>query len=370
MKRTSLQTHVEDMMRIRFVLLFCLSLVFFSGSKGAPAKEADAKVYSSNPEANALYIQGMEYLSKGDPRKGGTLENAHKAQELFRQATQKDPKFALAYIGQSDALEVGSFSVSGAVIPATIYRQQEAFALKAAQLDDNLPQAHLLLAEIYYDNEYDWVKTEKELKRVIELSPNLVGAHTRYALFLGTMGRFEEAEAQAKLAQTLDEKSAMPHRALLRILYWQRKDDEALEQGREALKKDKNDIPTHFFMGLVYIHQGQFEKGIEEEKISVTLGDAGSLAALAYAYAAAGNKAGVAETLERFNNHPSHNIVNYRLAAVYVALGDKDRALDLIEKDYRQRNSWVNWLKVDPVMDPLRQEPRFKKLMRKMNFKS
>lgn len=369
-------------MKTRFVLLFCLLLGFnsaystpessgfFAGSDGPTPKGADAKVYSSNPEANALYIQGLEYLSKGDPRKGGTLENAHKAQDLFRQATEKDPKFALAYIGQSDALEVGSFSVSGAVIPATIYRQQEAFALKAAQLDDNLAQAHLLLAEIYYDNEYDWVKTEKELKRVIELAPNLVSAHTRYGLFLGTMGRFEEAEAQAKLAQTIDEKSAVPNRAMLRILYWQHKDDEALAQGMEALRKDKADIPTHFFMGLVYLHQGKFEKGIEEEKIAVTLGDAGSLAALAYAYAEAGNKAGVDETLERFNNHPSHNIVNYRLAAVYVALGDKGRALDLIEKDYRQRNSWVNWLKVDPAMDPLRQEPRFKKLMRKMNFKS
>lgn len=368
-------------MKVRFILLFCLSLSFNSGyaiaessgssheNQGTQPREVDTKVYSKNPEANALYIQGKEYLSNGDPRKGGTLENAHKAQELFRQATEKDPNFALAYIGQSDALEVGSFSVSGAVIPATIYRQQEAFALKAAQLDDSLPQAHLLLAEIYYDNEYDWAKTEKELKRVIELAPNLVTAHTRYALFLGTMGRFEEAEAQVKLAQTIDEKSATPHRALLRILYWQHKDDEALAQGMEALKKDKADIPTHFFMGLVYIHQGQFEKGIEEEKISVTLGDAGSLAALAYAYAAAGNKAGVDETLVRFNNHPSHNIVNYRLAAVYVALGDKDRALDLIETDYRQRNSWVNWLKVDPVMDPLRNEPRFKKLMRKMNFK-
>ena len=369
-------------MKIQVALLLCLTLGFNAGyaapessalfpvSQAAQAKEADAKVYSKNPEANALYVQGLEFLSKGDPRKGGTLENAHKAQELFRQAVEKDPNFALAYIGQSDALEVGSFSVSGAVIPSTIYRQQEAFALKAAQLDDSLTEAHLLLAEIYYDNAYDWPKAEKELKRAIELSPNLVPAHTRYALFLGTMGRFEEAEAQVKLAAAINPNSATPNRALLRIRYWQHKDAEALEQGREALKKDKGDIPTHFFMGLVYLQQGEFEKGIEEEKIAVTLGDAGSLAALAYAYAVAGNKPGVTETLERFNNHPSHNIVNYRLAAVYVALGDKNRALDLIEKDYEQRNSWVNWLKIDPVMDPLRQEPRFKKLMEKMNFKS
>src|SRR5262249_34826100 len=97
-------------------------------------------------------------------------------------------------------------------------------------------------------------------------------------------------------------------------------------------------------------------------------GDAGTLSALAYAYAMAGDKANLKSTLERFNHHPAHDHVFYRLAAVYVALGDKDRAISLIEKDYQHRSNWLNRLKVDSVMDPLRQEPRFKQLMHKMNF--
>jgi tetratricopeptide (TPR) repeat protein len=342
----------------------------FIGRVGTqPPAEADENIYSKNPEANALYIQAQDMLSKADAREGGSMENVHKAMKLFREAVQKDPQFALAYIGQSRALELASFSVSGAVAPVKIYRQQEAFALKAVQLDDSLPEAHLLLAEIYYDNEYDWPKAEKELKRVIEISPNLIVAHTRYGLFLGMMGRFEEAEAQVKVAQAINGKSAVPNRALMRILFWQHKDDGAIAQGMEALSKDKDDLATHFFLGLVYIHQGHFDRAIEEMKLAANgLGDAGSLAGLAFAYAAAGDKTDLGKTIEQFNQHPAHDVIPYRLAAVYVATGDKDRAISLLEKSYKQRSNWINWLKVDPAMDPIRQDPRFKALMRKMNF--
>lgn len=361
-------------MKQRSLLPFCLLLCFnlsypssFARDDNRQPASADPPVYSRNPEANALYIQGLDSLSKGKPWAGGSLENARKALKLFQQAAQKDPQFALAYIGQADALDATSFSVSGSVAPGKVYRQQEAAALKAAQLDDSLPQAHSTLAEIYFDNEYDWPKAEKELRRVIELMPNTAAPHIQYGLFLGTMGRFEEAEAQVKLAQTIAPKSAAPNRAMLQILYWQHKDDAAVAQGVEALSKDQS-LATHFFLGFVYIHQGQFEKGIEEMKSATAVGDAGSLAALAYAYAMAKNKTELQNTLDRFKHHPAHDHVPYRLAAVYVALGEKDRAVSLIEQDYRHRSNWLTRLKVDPVMDPLRQEPRFKQLVHKMGF--
>src|SRR5439155_12656584 len=188
---------------------------------------------------NALYIEGLDYLSKGKAWAGGSVENAKKALKLFRLAVQKDPQFAQAYIGQADALDAASFSASGSMQPGKVYREQEARALKAMALDDSLSEAHSMLAEIYYDNEYDWPKAEKELKRTLELAPNVSRFHTNYALFLARMGRFEEAEAQAKLAQTLDEKSAGPNRAMMEILYYQHKDDAAIEQGMQALTKDK-----------------------------------------------------------------------------------------------------------------------------------
>jgi len=365
-------------MRINSVLVVSLLLCFtqpclvselpiYSGSD--PATEANQPVYSKNPEANALYIQGLEYLSKGRPIAGGSLLNGKKALKLFRQATQKDPQFALAYIGQADALDAISFSTAGSKPPGSVYREQEAAALKAAELDDSLPQVHVQLAEIYQDNEYDWPKTEKELKRVIELTPNVITPHIRYGLFLGTMGKFEEAEAQLKLAQTIDPKSSAPNRAMLRLLYWEHKDDAAIAQGQEALSKD-NSLFTHLFIAFAYLHQGQLEKGVEEMKVASALGDAATLASLAYAYAVAGDKKELADTLERFNHHPARNNVPYSLAGVYAALGDHDRAIKLIERDYRQRSSQLTRLKVDPVMDPLREDSRFKKLLSRMNFEN
>jgi|SRR5579863_4036416 len=363
-------------MKIYFLPLFCLLLCFNLShlAAGVPvgsdeAKETVQPVYSKNPEANAIYLQGLQYLSKGKGWLGGSVLNAQKALKLFREATQKDPQFALAYIGQAEALDATSFSMPGSKAPGSIYRDQEAAALKAEELDDSLPEAHEQLAEIYHDNEYDWPKAERELKRVIELTPNVAAAHTRYGIFLGTMGRFEEAEAQVKLAQEMDPTKAGPNRAMMQILYWQHKDDAAVAQGLTALSKDKV-LATHFFLGFIYIHQGQFEKGVEEMKLASSLGDAGSLAALTYAYAMAGDKAELENTLKQFKSHPAHDNLSYRLAAVYVALGDKNRALRLIEKDYRKRSNWLNRLRVDPVMDPLRREPRFKELMSKMNFEN
>jgi tetratricopeptide (TPR) repeat protein len=326
-------------------------------------KGANQKIYSKNPEANTLYIEGLEYLSK-DPWHGGSLLNAQKALELFRQAVKKDPQFALAYIGQADAMDLFGRSVSGMSPPVKVYRQEEAAVLKAAAVDDSLPQAHFMLARIYYDNEYDWPKAEKEIKRTIQLAPDAAKFHTLYSFFLGSMGRFEEAKAQAELAQTLDEKYAPATRALSLILYWEHQDDAAIAKGLEALKKDDN-LRTHFYLGYAYLHKGEFQKGIEEIKRS-SFNDADSLAALAYAYAIAGDKTELQDALERLKHHPS--TAPYGLAQVYAALGEKDRAISSLEVAYQERSNRMNYLKVDPAFDPLRQEPRFKELMHKMNF--
>ncbi len=361
-------------MRIRSLLLFYLVLglaysafassSFFIDDESNSAKRTDQKIYSKNPGANALYIQGLEYLSK-DPWHGGSLLNAKKALELFREAVKKDPQFALAYIGQADAMDLFSRSVSGSAPQVKVYRQQEAVALKAAELDDNLPQAHDMLAWIYYNNEYDWPKAEREMKRLIELTPDNASAHADYGLMLASLGKFEEAEAQVKLAKTIDEENAAPNRAMSRILLWQQKYDAALEQGLEALKKDNKVLRAHFYLAYVYIGLGQFEKGIEEMKLA-SFDDADSLAGLAYAYAMAGDKTELQATLERLKHHPSS--APYGLAQVYAALGDKDRAISLLEKAYQERSNRMCLLKVDPALDPLRQDPRFKQLMRKMNF--
>jgi Tfp pilus assembly protein PilF len=358
--------------------LSCLLLLIvatpLTQSQSSPAQNpSDAKpapaptVYSQVPQANALYIKGLDYLSKSNTRNGGSLANARQAVRLFNQAVKKDPKFTLAYLSLADAWGSFGFSVPGSVPGVKLYPHQLAAALTADKLDDNLPRVHSTLASLYFNNGYDWESAEREYKRVISMT-NSVASHSGYATFLATQGRFVEAIAEVKLAEKIDSSSPATNLALLQIYYWQHQDDQALEQGREVLRKDPQSFIAHFIMGFAYIHKGEFENAIQEFKLSTVMGDAGSLSGLGYAYAMAGNKVETQSVLLRLKHHSGAKNVPYRRAAIYLALGDRDRAIKLIEQDYRQRSNWLNRLNVDPVMDPLRDDPRFQDLMRKMNF--
>jgi tetratricopeptide (TPR) repeat protein len=357
-------------------VLSCLLLVIagaqLTQSQSSPAQNpSDAKaaptVYSQVPHANALYIKGLEYLGKSNPRNGGSLVNAREAVRLFGQAVKKDPKFTLAYLGLADAWDSFGLSVPGGIPGVKLYPHQLAAALTARKLDDNLPRVHSTLASLYFNNTYDWESAEHEYKRVISMT-NSMASHSQYAIFLATQGRFEEAITEVKLAEKIDPASPATNLDMLQIYYWRHQDDQALEQGREMLRKDPpHAYLAHFFMGFAYVHKGEFENAIQEFKQSTVLGDAGSLSGLGYAYAMSGNKAETQNILLRLKHHWAKK-VPYRRAAIYLALGDKDRAIKLIEQDYRQRSNWLNRLNVDPVMDPLRDDPRFKDLMGKMNF--
>ena len=153
-------------LKIRYLVAICLLLVLIQRIRlrnhralvvrheMLPVERGWTKVYSKNPEANDLYIQGLEYLNKGKPWAWRISGERQGGAEIFpARPRKKDPQFALAYVGQADALDAASFSVPGSMAPVKVYREQEAAALKAIALDDSLPQAHAMLAEIYYDND-------------------------------------------------------------------------------------------------------------------------------------------------------------------------------------------------------------------------
>jgi tetratricopeptide (TPR) repeat protein len=339
------------------------------GSSDTAKERPDPTVYSQNPEANSLYVEGQNYLNKSNTRNGGTLANARQAVNRFERAVKDDPQFTLAYIGLADAWGSFSFSVPGALPAKEIYPHEEAAALEAARLDPTLPRAHSLLAGVYFNNEYDWTAAEREYKRVIELTDSAT-SHSAYGTFLATQGRFDDAIAEVKRCAELDPLSAMSNIDMLEIYYWRHQDDQAIEQGNEALRKDPTAIYAHFIMGFAYVHKGQVDDAVREFKYVTPRGDAGSLSALGCAYAMAGNKVETRRVFEQLTQHPSAKLVPYRIAAIYVALGDKDRAIRLIEEDYQNHSNWLNRVRVDPVMDPLREEPRFKALLHKMKFQS
>ena len=391
-----MKTAMKGILNIFLLLVLLTSAQRTSQSSGQRANEARkqstaAIVYSQNPDANELFLKAREYLRKGNPRTGGPLANTREAIRLFEQAVEKDPKFALAYAEMSSAWMQLTYSVPGGVTDREALPHAKAAALKAVALDENLPAAHLALASVHFDFEYDWGKAEREYELVLRLTPNdavrsrdnlflgfhttsFTAAHSSYATYLGAMGRFAEALAEAERAEA-SMPSATTEYTLARIHYWMRHYDEAAEYCRSSLKKEETGI-AHFLLGFVYVAQNKTEEATPELKRSVTMlsNNGGALASLAYAYAMGGKKDEALKIVDELRTRQNRNraefvIVPYRLAAVYVALGDKDRAIEWLRKDYERRGRWMNNLKVDPVMDPMRSDPRFQELMRKMNFR-
>ncbi|HEV3468036.1 MAG TPA: tetratricopeptide repeat protein [Pyrinomonadaceae bacterium] len=337
---------------------------------GVKRQAAADTVYSQNAEANELFLKAREYLSKSDPRTpGGKLVNAREAIKLYERAVNKDPKFALAYVELSRAWLQLSYSDPDGLSNKEVLPPAKAALLKALAMDNNSAEAHRALAGLYYNIEYDWEKAEREYKLVLHLAPDSAAGHLGYAAYLASMGRFDEALAEAKRADELTPSTAADI-VLARIYYSMRRYEEAARYCKESLKKGEN-VLGHFFLGFVYGAQQKFDEAIAEFKTAAGFSNnGGAWAGLAYGYAVAGNKGEALKILDELKaTRKRGRVVPYRLAAVYLALGDKDQALEWLRKDYEERGNWMNQLKVDPVMDPLRSDPRFKELMRRMRFK-
>jgi tetratricopeptide (TPR) repeat protein len=363
------------MKRVPAVFLLLILLASARNASQASAQSVDetkrqataAVVYSQNPEANELFLKAREYYNKSNPRTGGALANAREAIKLYEEAVKRDPKFALAYVGLSRAWMRLGYSVPGGMTNKELLPHAKSAALKALKLDQNLLDAHLVLAGIYFNIEFDWEKAEREYRLAVRLAPNDAAVYSGYATYLASMGRFDEAVVEAKKAGDLSQAPAADF-ALSRIYYRMRRYDEALEYNRRSLNKEESAI-SHFGLGFVYVAQHKYEGAIAEFKSAVAVdNNSGGLAALAYAYAMHGKRDEALRMLNEITANPV-NVVPYRIAAAYLALGDKDRAIEWLNEDYERRDNWMTWLKVDPVMDPLRSDPRFVKLMRRMKFK-
>ena len=344
-----------------------IALVLFLLS-GAGQSEP-AAVYSQDPEANALFLRAREYYNKSDPRvAGGKLANAREAIKLYEQAVQKDPKFALAYVELSRAwLQLG-YSDPDGLSNKEILPPARTALLKALELDSSLVDAHRGLAGLYYSAEYDWEKAEREYKLVLQLAPSNPAGHIAYAGFLNSMGRFEEALAHAHKADELAP-SIGTEVTLCRIYYSMRRYDESSEYCKKSLGRQDN-VLGHFFLGFVDVAQEKYDDAIDQFKTAANFSNnGGASAGLAYGYAAGGRRDEALRIIDELKTTQKRGlIVPYRLAAVYVALGDKDQAMQWLTKEYEDRGNWATQLKVDPVMDPLRSDPRFKNLMRRMKF--
>jgi tetratricopeptide (TPR) repeat protein len=324
--------------------------------------------YSQDAEANDLFLRGQELLAHGDPRNGGSFGNAREAIRLYQQAIDRDPSLALAQVQIARAWIVQGYSNPDAPSGDEIEAHSRAAVKRALEIDPDLPEAHQLLAQMYYLTDYDWTAAEREYRWVISHDPNNAAAHAGLAAFLATMGRFDEALEQAALADGLRHSAADAFNRA-RILYSKRNFEAAVEDCRRALSQQENQA-FRFFLGLMLVAQGHPQEAIAEFERAASQGNnAGAWLGLAYGYATVGRRDDALRVIETVRaTHTEEQVVPYRLAAVHLALGDRAGAIRELEREYETHGSWIVQLKVDPVMDPLRDDPRFQALMRRMNF--
>ncbi len=324
------------------------------------------KSYTANPEAYQDYLKGLYWLNKG------SRQGTSKAIESFQQAIEKDPSYALAYAGLAD----GYSMLVGLALdpPKDAYPKAKEAALKALELDDTLAETHSSLALIKSQFEWDWSGAEKEYQRAITLNPKSATIHSRYSGTLVHMGRLEQAIAEAKRALELDPLSLPINRGLGDTYYFARQYDQAIEQENKTLELDPNFELAYNDVALAYSLKSMYSEAIAESKKQVALDPrAAPLGVLAYAYGKGGKKAEAQKVLDTLLDMSKHQYVQPRvLARVYVGLGDKEKAFEYLEKSYQDRSIGTAFglINTDPSFDPLRSDPRFADLLRRMNLQT
>ena len=318
---------------------------------------------TENPEAHELYLKGRYFWNR---RTGANLQ---KAADYFQQAIGKDPAYALAYSGLADChVLLPAYAELGSNPRDELPKALEA-ARKAVELDDTLGEAHTSLARALA-SDLQLSPAMSEFKRAIELNPNYATAHQWFGECLQSQGHLEEALAELKRAQELDPLSLIINSVLGFALDTVGKGDEAIAQLHKTLEIDPNFTNAHGQLGNVLEHRGRLNEAIVEYEKCYNSGapDPIDLANRAAAYFLAGRKAEAQQDWDKLKSLSERQYVPaYSMAVVQVAFGNKDEAIRLLEKSYEDRAPFdsadLGWILVDHRLDPLRSDPRFKKLI-------
>jgi TolB-like protein len=316
-----------------------------------------------NPEAHDAYLRGRYFFNRPSD------ENLQKAIAYFEEAVKLSPQFAPAFSGLSDAYLWAGYNEG--VLTATEARSKaKAAAEQAVQLDENSAEAHTSLAVFKLFYEYDWTGCEREFRRAFALNPNYAFAHDQFGLALGFQGRLDEAIAEGRRAAELDPLSPQIPIDNALALMFRRDYDGAKAQARRAGELD----PLYFFppmlLGWVDLQERKFGDAILSLKKAKAMESPAFVTAwLAYAYGASGDRAGaMAELADLKKRSLRGEITAFNLAVVHLGLGDHTRAIDYLERAYAADSQWMGWLNKDRMFDPLRGEPRFAALMKKLGF--
>jgi TolB-like protein/predicted Zn-dependent protease/predicted Ser/Thr protein kinase len=325
-------------------------------------RENIAKVETHDPEAYQLYLKGRYRTEKW------TAADVNAGLEYFRQVLQLDPNYAAAYAEVSVAYSIANdlFMSPNESMP----KAKEA-AKKALELDDSLPEAHFALAFVDFGYDYNSGSGGKEFKRAIELAPNSSQTHAWYGWFLILTGQTEQGIAESRRAVELDPLDLEANAILSMNLYFAHRYDEAARQARMAVDMEPNYYMSHFYLGSAYEQQGNLPGALEELQKASRLETVTPypLAELGHLYARLGRKSEAEQVLKELTRRSEQGYVPaYNLATVCVGLGRKEQALTFLEKAYADRSMALMFLKSDPELDPLRSDPRFAELVRKVGL--
>ncbi|HXO94445.1 MAG TPA: tetratricopeptide repeat protein [Candidatus Acidoferrum sp.] len=324
-------------------------------------KQMIAAQPTSNTTAYELYLKGRSLWSK----RGG--ENLRQAIAFYEQAIAHDPNYALAYTGLAESYVV--LPVYTEVVPQEAYAEAKAAALKALQLDDKLAEAHTALADVLF-NELDMAGSISEFQRAIALDPNYATAHQWYGCDpLRAIGRFDEAIAEGKRAVELDPLSPIINSDLGRTLTMARRYDEAIAQLRKTLEIDPTLWVARFNLGETFQLKNDMATAIAEyTKAQQLSDDLRARVPLAAAKAQSGDKEAAVQMLAELEELARYRTVRaYWRTVLYLSLGNRDEAIRLLEQGVADHEGLdIAWIKVDPLLDPLRGDPRFEALVQKV----
>jgi TolB-like protein/tetratricopeptide (TPR) repeat protein len=329
-----------------------------------PQEEARlAEVRSVNPEAYEAYLKGLYLLSQRTPAGiEGSLA-------LFQKATRLDPNYAPAYLGLANSYVV---AMSHDMMPSAVaLAKGRAAAEKALALDDSLGQAYAALAQMKFFHEWDFQGAEREFKMALDRSPNSSTAHHWYGVQLMLEGRFDEADRQMREAQELDPLSLIISAAIALNYVYAGQPDRAIEQANKTLAINGNFPSAYAALGLAYERKKMFPEAIAayQKYLELSGRDPDAITRLAEGYAAAGNTAEARKLLHELEHPPKGMFVTANNpAAVYAMLGEKDKAFELLDLGLKQRATGMMMIRWDPPFDPLRSDPRFQSLCRKLGF--
>jgi TolB-like protein/tetratricopeptide (TPR) repeat protein len=316
-----------------------------------------------NMEAYELCLRGRFFWNRRNE------VGLNRSVECFEQALKSDPAYGEAHAGLADAYTL--LAVLEFLAPQVAFPKARAAAEKALELDPAAAEAHASLGLVRFQFDWNWLAAERELRLATELNPNYAPGHHFYADFLKGMGRFEEAYREILRAQELDPLSLAISSGVGHVLYLSRQYDRAIEAYRHTVELDPAFLQARLWFGRPYLQKGRYAEAIAELRLAVELskGSTMSLAVLAHAHAASGDRVEALRLLETLQARAHEKYVpSYWIAFVHVGLGDKDRAIEWMDKAHDERSAWLAWANVEPRFDILRDDPRFREILRKVGF--